>query len=513
MIAALLDHLWQSTLFALACAALSLAFRANRAGVRFWLWFAASLKFLLPFALLAALGARLSALFPQVALHQTAPRLILIRAEHLSEPARLLAHPQGAGDAMTAVAPWLVGLWLAGMAILLAVRAMRWFRLMAAVDAGRELALAAPVPVRASAAQMEPGLVGILRPVIVFPIGLLDRLSRAEIDAILAHEGAHLKRRDNLTAAIHMLVEGLFWFHPLVWLIGARMVDERERACDECVLAHGHDAQVYADGILGVCRFCIASPLACAAGAGGANLSLRVARIMTGEARDDVGGGKQLLLLGAALISLMLPIAAGFFSSPLTVAVHAQVVAAQARAELAIRDSMTAMAEQIGAAPAPSVDIAHVHHVRVARVMPPPVVGPPIPVPQAAPAPQPLAASQPDVSTAPAAVKVEASPTPQLQQAALALDPRGDGDPEAVTCRVPQSLPGTRLPGPTVCKINRLWAELRANRAVISPDGREVDLPSDGERRRSLNAVSCNVSRQMGGATNSTIGLPLAFCF
>jgi hypothetical protein len=55
MIAALLDHLWQSTLFALACAALSLAFRANRAGVRYWLWFAASLKFLLPFALLAAL--------------------------------------------------------------------------------------------------------------------------------------------------------------------------------------------------------------------------------------------------------------------------------------------------------------------------------------------------------------------------------------------------------------------------------------------------------------------------
>jgi len=57
---ALLDHLWQSSLFALAVGLLTLAFQNNAARIRFWLWFAASLKFLLPFALLAMLGEKLA---------------------------------------------------------------------------------------------------------------------------------------------------------------------------------------------------------------------------------------------------------------------------------------------------------------------------------------------------------------------------------------------------------------------------------------------------------------------
>ena len=116
-----------------------------------------------------------------------------------------------------------------------------------------------------------------------------------------------------------------------------------------------------------------------------------------------------------------------------------------------------------------------------------------------------------EAAPAPIVTKIEVAPAPQ--PTTLALDPRGEGDPNAVTCRVPQALPGTHLPGPTICKVNRLWAELYAARAVISPDGRGVELPSDSERRRSLNALACNVSRQMGGATNGTVGLPLTFCF
>ena len=54
--------------------------------------------------------------------------------------------------------------------------------------------------------------------------------------AIVAHELCHVGRRDNLAAAVHMIVEAVFWFHPLVWWIGTRLVEERERACDEEVL-------------------------------------------------------------------------------------------------------------------------------------------------------------------------------------------------------------------------------------------------------------------------------------
>ena len=497
MSAALLDHLWQSTLFAAACAGLTLAFAANRAGVRFWLWFAASLKFLVPFAWLAALGRRLSVLFPQMVLPQVAPQEILIRAEHLSEPARLLGHPQGVH-----ILPWLTGLWLAGLGLLLAVRIVRWLRLRAVVAMARDLDLPAPVALKASASLLEPGLVGILKPVILFPAGLLGRLSDAEVRAILAHEAAHLRRRDNLTAAIHMMVEALFWFHPLVWLIGARLIAERERACDESVLEHGHDAQVYAGGILGVCKFCIASPLACAAGAGGANLSLRVRRIMTGDAGKDLGGGKQMLLAGAVLMALALPVATGFVSSPLVSAVQGKVAAAQAQAEMAIQDGVSAMVEQIAPRPLPRLE-AH-KPIKTARLLPPQVMGPPMPAP---PAPQavPMAAAQ--AVPAPIAIKIEAVPAPQ--PADLALDPRGEGDPNAVTCRVPQALPGTHLPGPTICKANLLWAQLHAANAVISPDGREVEVPTNGERLHSLTAVNCHI----GGVGASSGGQPLSFCF
>ena len=69
----------------------------------------------------------------------------------------------------------------------------------------------------------------------------------------MAHEVCHVRRRDNLTAALHMLVEAAFWFHPLVWWLGARLVAERERACDEAVLRLGRRPEAYAEGILKVC--------------------------------------------------------------------------------------------------------------------------------------------------------------------------------------------------------------------------------------------------------------------
>ena len=99
--------------------------------------------------------------------------------------------------------------------------------------------------------------------------------------AILAHELSHIRRRDNLTAAIHMAVEALFWFHPAVWWIKARLLEERERACDEAVLQSGNEAEVYAESILNVCRFYVESPLTCVSGVTGSDLKQRIVRIMT----------------------------------------------------------------------------------------------------------------------------------------------------------------------------------------------------------------------------------------
>jgi bla regulator protein blaR1 len=94
----------------------------------------------------------------------------------------------------------------------------------------------------------------VVRPVLLVPRGLRERVTPEELDAIVAHETCHVRRRDNLAMSLHMIVEALFWFHPLVWWMERRLVDEQERACDEAVLAGGTPPRVYAEGILKVCE-------------------------------------------------------------------------------------------------------------------------------------------------------------------------------------------------------------------------------------------------------------------
>lgn len=139
---------------------------------------------------------------------------------------------------------------------------------------------------------------------------------------MIKHELCHWRRRDNLTGAIHMIVTLLFWFHPLVWWIGRRLVIERERACDESVLASGNDPVDYAESILEICRFYARSPLVCAAGVAGANLKDRVERIIRNTAVAKVGLLKSLVLAGVAAGAVMIPLAAGLLAP------HAQAQAA-----------------------------------------------------------------------------------------------------------------------------------------------------------------------------------------
>src|SRR4029077_21012751 len=79
---------------------------------------------------------------------------------------------------------------------------------------------------------IEPGIFGITRPVLLWPAAMRGQVSEAHIESIVEHELCHVRRRDNLTAMVHMLVEALFWFHPFVWWIGGRVVGGRGRRCD-----------------------------------------------------------------------------------------------------------------------------------------------------------------------------------------------------------------------------------------------------------------------------------------
>ena len=488
----LLDHLWQSSLFALAAGLLTLVFRANAARIRFWIWFAASLKFLVPFALLVLLGEKLARLVPA----PLPPALLVLApaAERFSAPARALAPAQGTGLALL-----LALIWLAGFCAILGTGLVRWLRLRVLVRGARALPLSAPVSapveVRASQSLLEPGLVGIFRPVVLLPQDLLATLSPAELGGILAHEVGHFRRRDNLTAILHMAVEALFWFWPPVWLIGARLIAERERACDEGVIAAGHDPEAYAGGILKVCRHCIRSPLACAAGASGANLTSRIRQIMSEQEAVRLDDGRRALLAGAAMLTLALPVAAGLVTTPLAITVRQHVAAVQTRAQ----EAVAAVAAQIGMAPVTvkAESVRRLPHMKIAAAPPViavPAADPVVPVALApadtlAPPPQAaVVASAKDMAPArtPAQISAQTSAQTSVREAVLALDPRGEGDPDAITCRTPQALPGSRLPGPEVCQTNRFWASLYAGGRRLSPDGRTLIASTErfGEESR-----------------------------
>jgi uncharacterized protein (TIGR03435 family) len=187
----------------------------------------------------------------------------------------------------------------------------RWRHIRAARRAATPLNLNLPIPVMSSSARLEPGVFGIRKPVLLLPEGIAERLTPDQFEAVLAHELCHARRQDNLTAAIHMVVETIFWFHPLVWWIRARLVEERERACDDEVLNVVSDARVYAEGILNVCKFYLESPLVCVAGVTGSNLKRRIEEIMAHRIARKMDFGRKLLLAAAGLAAVAAPIVIG----------------------------------------------------------------------------------------------------------------------------------------------------------------------------------------------------------
>jgi bla regulator protein BlaR1 len=313
---ALAAHLWQSTFFALAAGCMTVAFRRNPAQVRYWLWLSASLKFLVPFALLLNLGSYLETWIPaagQMAAPLASYPLASYTIEHISAPflPESLPSPSPAPDTIDWIPLTILAVWLAGFASVVWIRFRGWLRIREAVRGGTATGIWETVKICVSPYLLEPGVVGIVRPVILLPEGIAEKLMPLELETVLAHEICHIRRRDNLFAAIHMSVEAIFWFHPLVWCIGARLVEERERACDEEVVSRGSHPEVYADAILNVCKLYARSPLPCVSGVSGATIRRRIEAILLNRSLQSLSHAKKLLLAGAGTAALAGPVAIG----------------------------------------------------------------------------------------------------------------------------------------------------------------------------------------------------------
>jgi bla regulator protein BlaR1 len=326
------DHLWQSTIFAIAIGILARTWQSNQARLRYWLWLAASLKFLLPFSLLTAIGLHLG---PRLVSSPAAPQMLLVVDEITGPltPLQRVVATEGPSPFRIFAFILLFGIWGLGCAGVLIQSWRRWRQVRAIVRGsaplrtGRAAALwsqprtsalanALGIELVSSQAALEPGVFGILRPVLYLPARIADSLSESELDAILRHELCHARRRDNLTAALHVVVQAIFWFHPLVWWLGSRLIEERERACDEYVLQSGVEPRVYAQGILQVCTQCLRSPSTWVAGVTGSSLKNRIEEIMTNRIVTRLTPGRKVFLAAAALLAVIGPVTIGIMNGP-----------------------------------------------------------------------------------------------------------------------------------------------------------------------------------------------------
>ena len=85
--------------------------------------------------------------------------------------------------------------------------------------------------------------------------GLLERLDRDELQGVIAHELAHIRRNDHIVNLVQRLIEALLFFHPAVWFVSCRVRIERERSCDDLVLASGGEPLPYAASLLAAAEF------------------------------------------------------------------------------------------------------------------------------------------------------------------------------------------------------------------------------------------------------------------
>ncbi|NKB72870.1 MAG: M48 family metalloprotease [Candidatus Latescibacteria bacterium] len=165
-------------------------------------------------------------------------------------------------------AGWLAALWLIGVALLVGRMLLGYgvvwhLRRRALVQhqgplldalqrARRALNLYPGVQVATFPAVGSPLVLGILRPLIVFPADLVEQLRSEELRLVLMHELAHVRRGDNFTLLLHRLVAAALFFHPVSWLCGRMLRREAEQACDDLVVGATGHPEAYARGLTNI---------------------------------------------------------------------------------------------------------------------------------------------------------------------------------------------------------------------------------------------------------------------
>ncbi len=230
--------------------------------------------------------------------------------------------PVAGGPVADSVERWVLALWSAGVAVCsvrLALGLRETVRLRRSGEAvgaalatrieelARQVGYAGPVRALVSTLAEVPAVAGFWRPVILVPAAALAGLAPEHLEAILAHEVAHLRRWDHWVNLAQAVVETLLFYHPAVWWVSARIREERELCCDDLAVAAVGDAACYARALTSLER--LRAP-ALVVAANGGSLLYRVRRLAGAEAGGARSGLPGMVALAAAALGVAL--SAGF---------------------------------------------------------------------------------------------------------------------------------------------------------------------------------------------------------
>ena len=240
-----------------------------------------------------------------------APSATTITASLPSQPAQTEAKPPAPAavstgaqpidvvafrDLVNPFLPWLVVLWVLGVVALSARLAHGWIMarrlrtqgtraisvaLQEVVDrlAGR-MRVSRPVQLVESLLVEVPAVIGWLRPLILMPASALTGLTPQQLEVLLAHELAHVRRYDYLVNVVQCAIETLLFYHPAVWWVSHRVRDEREHCCDDLAVQLCGDRHLYATALVDMERLRPAPPRLALAATGGSLLH-RVRRLIS----------------------------------------------------------------------------------------------------------------------------------------------------------------------------------------------------------------------------------------
>jgi len=339
----LLHFVWQGALIALALAALLALTREAQARLRY-VFSCSALVLMLAATLATATLMRSTDVQAGAAVAPESPPLTPPAPDDgpaersAGHPARVISSATGGADAnrgsvlqpvVDRAIPWLVLAWLTGVLLLTFRLLGGWWRTRALRVVGispvpescvaqlsalsARMGITRPVAIVASVRVTVPIILGHLKPVILLPAVALSGLDPVQIEAIVAHELAHVRRHDYLLNLAQTIIETLLFYHPAVWWVSRQVRESREHCCDDLAVAVCRSRREYVNALLELEELRGSMP-ALALGATGGSLLARGRRLLA-PARARTTAAPRLAATVIALIGIAAAVVGASFNS------------------------------------------------------------------------------------------------------------------------------------------------------------------------------------------------------